>query len=159
MQLYKNMQQYWNTGKKADTWDYFYDKVLKALNIKYEADKLLKREKLKKAMEEEEKKKKEEEENKSQEEEKKVEEKKVEEKKDEEKNEQKSIMKEDDNSTVEPIDSRRVNNFIINSENTITSNGLNSNNSQVLIKKLKIKQSDQKRNKKDEIITNETSVQ
>ena len=68
-------------------------------------------------------------------------------------------MKEDDNSTVEPIDSRRVNNFIINSENTITSNGLNSNNSQVLIKKLKIKQSDQKRNKKDEIITNETSVQ
>ena len=163
-QLYKNMQQYWNTGKKADTWDYFYDKVLKALNIKYEADKLLKREKLKKAMEEEEKKKKEEEENKSQEEEKKVEEKKVEEKKDEEKkdeekNEQKSIMKEDDNSTVEPIDSRRVNNFIINSENTITSNGLNSNNSQVLIKKLKIKQSDQKRNKKDEIITNETSVQ
>ena len=46
--LYKNMRIYWNTGKKADTWEYFYDKVLKALNIKYQTDKLLRREQIKK---------------------------------------------------------------------------------------------------------------
>ena len=61
--LYNNMRQYWNTGKKADTWEYFYDKVLKALNIKYisnkakkaeeEANKQFEEEKLKKREEEE----------------------------------------------------------------------------------------------------------
>ena len=50
------MRIYWNTGKKADTWEYFYDKVLKALNIKYQTDKLLRREQIKKAKEEERKK-------------------------------------------------------------------------------------------------------
>ena len=154
-QLYKNMQQYWTTGKKADTWEYFYDKVLKALNIKYVTDKILKREKIKKAMEEEEKKKKEEEEKKKKEEEdKKLEE----EKKDEEdKKDDKLIGSYENNSTKEPFnESKNMNNYIINSENTITSNGLN-NNSQVLIKKIKIKQNKSKTNKKDDIITNETT--
>ena len=59
--LYNNMIQYWNTGKKADTWDYFYDKVLKALKIKYVTNKVLKREEeRKRQLEEEEKRKKEE---------------------------------------------------------------------------------------------------
>ena len=49
-----------------------------------------------------------------------------------------------------------MNNYIINSENTLTSNGLN-NNSQVFIKKIKIKQNKSKTNKKDDIITNETT--
>ena len=154
-QLYKNMQQYWTTGKKADTWEYFYDKVLKALNIKYVTDKILKREKIKKAMEEEEKKKKEEEEKKKKEEEdKKLEE----EKKDEEdKKDDKLIGSYENNSTKEPFnESKNMNNYIINSENTITSNGLN-NNSQVFIKKIKIKQNKSKTNKKDDIITNETT--
>ena len=154
-QLYKNMQQYWTSGKKADTWEYFYDKVLKALNIKYVTDKILKREKIKKAMEEEEKKKKEEEEKKKKEEEdKKLEE----EKKDEEdKKDDKLIGSYEINSTKEPFnESKNMNNYIINSENTITSNGLN-NNSQVFIKKIKIKQNKSKTNKKDDIITNETT--
>ena len=154
-QLYKNMQQYWTTGKKADTWEYFYDKVLKALNIKYVTDKILKREKIKKAMEEEEKKKKEEEEKKKKEEEdKKLEE----EKKDEEdKKDDKLIGSYENNSTKEPFnESKNMNNYIINSENTLTSNGLN-NNSQVFIKKIKIKQNKSKTNKKDDIITNETT--
>ena len=154
-QLYKNMQQYWTSGKKADTWEYFYDKVLKALNIKYVTDKILKREKIKKAMEEEEKKKKEEEEKKKKEEEdKKLEE----EKKDEEdKKDDKLIGSYENNSTKEPFnESKNMNNYIINSENTITSNGLN-NNSQVFIKKIKIKQNKSKTNKKDDIITNETT--
>jgi hypothetical protein len=65
--LYDNMIVYWNTGKKADTWEYFYDKVLKALKINYISNKALKREEeRKKKIEEEELKKKmeEEEENK-----------------------------------------------------------------------------------------------
>ena len=61
--LYNNMRQYWNTGKKADTWDYFYDKVLKSLKINYVTNKVLKREEeRKRQLEEEEKRKKEEEE-------------------------------------------------------------------------------------------------
>ena len=148
-QLYKNMQHYWNTGKKADTWDYFYDKVLKALNIKYVTDKLLKREKLKKAMEEEEKKKKEEEENKKKEEEDKKEE--------EEKKDGKLTGRFDDNSIKgSNNESKNLNNFIMNSENTLPSNGVN-NNSQIFVKKIKLKQSGSKTNKKDDIITNETT--
>ena len=46
------MKLYWTSGKKADTWEYFYDKVLKALNINYKTDLLLKRERIKKAEEE-----------------------------------------------------------------------------------------------------------
>ena len=61
--LYINMRNYWNTGNKADTWEYFYDKVLKALKINYKSNRALKREEeMKRKLEEEEKKKKEEEE-------------------------------------------------------------------------------------------------
>ena len=61
--LYENMRNYWNSGKKADTWEYFYDKVLKALKINYVSNKTLKREEeMKRRLKEEEKKKKEEEE-------------------------------------------------------------------------------------------------
>ena len=61
--LYSNMRQYWNSGKKADTWEYFYDKVLKALDIKYISNKAKKaEEEAKKQLEEEELKKREEEE-------------------------------------------------------------------------------------------------
>ena len=62
--LYNNMKKYWNTGKKADTWDYFYDKVLKALRINYVSDKSLKAEERAKQKLEEDLKKKEEEEEK-----------------------------------------------------------------------------------------------
>ena len=37
--VYNNMQIYWNTGNKADTWEYFYDKALKALGIQYKSNK------------------------------------------------------------------------------------------------------------------------
>ena len=134
-QIYKNMKYYWNTGEKADTWEYFYDKVLKALNIKYQTDKLLKREQIKKAMEEEAKKKQEEEEEaKRNEEENKIEEKKEE-------------------KIINTNENKKENNI---SENTVTSNALNTNNSITLIKKLKITKNVQ-RNKKDEINTNATT--
>ena len=61
--LYENMRNYWNSGKKADTWEYFYDKVLKPLKINYVSNKALKREEeMKRRLKEEEKKKREEEE-------------------------------------------------------------------------------------------------
>ena len=178
--LYKNMRYYWNTGKKADTWEYFYDKVLKALNIKYQTDKLLRREQLKKAMEEEAKRKEEEakkkegegkkeeekEEKKEEEkkevdkkeEEKKEEDKKEEEKKEEDKKEDKTITSyEIKNETLQNED-KKDNNFMINSENTITTNNINTNSSFTVIRKLKIKSKVPPKNKKDDFYTNETTT-
>ena len=148
--IYKNMRYYWNTGKKADTWEYFYDKVLKALNIKYQTDKLLRREQIKKALEEEAKKK--EEEAKKKEEEK-------EDKKEEDKKEEKTINTNEIKNESTHIEDKKENNYIINSENTITTtNPINTNSSISFIKKLKIKPKNPPRNKKDEVFTNETSV-
>ena len=144
-QIYKNMKYYWNTGKKADTWEYFYDKVLKALNIKYTTDKLLKREQIKKAMEEEARKKQEEEEAKKEEEENKKEEEKK-----EEKNEEKV-------KTMKISETKIENNILLNSENTITTNALNTNNSANLLKKIKIMPKNLPKNRKEEIITNATT--
>ena len=157
-QIYKNMKYYWNTGKKADTWDYFYDKILKALNIKYQADKLLKREQLKKAMEEEAKRK--EEEAKKKEEEAKNKEGKKEDKKEEI---DKTISRNGENKMENPqTEDRKENtNIIINSENTLTSNNMlntNTNTSYTIIKKLKIKPKDMPRNKKGNTFTNETTT-
>ena len=65
-QIYDNMKTYWRT-EKPNTWDYFFNKVLKALGISYVSYKMLREEEeeLKKKQEEEEKKRKEEEENES----------------------------------------------------------------------------------------------
>ena len=158
--LYKNMRYYWNTGKKADTWEYFYDKVLKALNIKYQTDKLLRREQIKKAMEEEAKKKEEEAKKKEEEKkDKKEEDKKEEDKKEEDKKEEKTINTNEIKNESTHIEDKKESNYIINSENTITTtNPINTNSSISFIKKLKIKPKNPPRNKKDEVFTNETSV-
>jgi hypothetical protein len=158
--LYKNMRYYWNTGKKADTWEYFYDKVLKALNIKYQTDKLLRREQIKKAMEEEAKKKEEEAKKKEDEgkEEDKKEDRKEEDKKEEDKKDEKTINTSDIKIGSIHIEDKKENNYIINSENTITTtNAINTNSSMSFIKKIKIKPSAPARNKKGEAFTNETS--
>ena len=156
-QLYKNMRQYWNSGKKADTWDYFYDKVLKSLNIKYQTDKLLRREKMRKAMEEEQKRKEEEEQKKKEEEEKKKEEEMK--KEEEDKKEELNINIEEEQKSKEQNISIKLNSIIINSENTASSNAMNTNtNSSFRIKKLKIKPKGIPRNKKNDDITNETTA-
>ena len=154
-QLYKNMRQYWNSGKKADTWDYFYDKVLKSLNIKYQTDKLLRREKMRKAMEEEQKRKEEEEQKKKEEEEKKKEEEMK--KEEEDKKEELNINIEEEQKSKEQNISIKLNSIIINSENTASSNAMNTNSS-FRIKKLKIKPKGIPRNKKNDDITNETTA-
>ena len=174
--LYKNMRIYWNTGKKADTWEYFYDKVLKALNIKYQTDKLLRREQIKKAKEEEERKKKEEEErkkedeNKGKEDQKEEEDKKVEDKiedikegnitsLDETKKERNLIaMTMDEDKKKSIFGEQKSNNVIMSSENTLPTNGANTNSSYSFIKKLKLKPKGVVRNKKDNIFTNETTT-
>jgi hypothetical protein len=174
--LYKNMRIYWNTGKKADTWEYFYDKVLKALNIKYQTDKLLRREQIKKAKEEEERKKKEEEErkkedeNKVKEDQKEEEDKKVEDKiedikednitsLDETKKERNIIaMTMDEDKKKSLFGEQKSNNVIMSSENTLPTNGANTNSSYSFIKKLKLKPKGVVRNKKDNIFTNETTT-
>ena len=153
--LYKNMRQYWNSGKKADTWDYFYDKVLKSLNIKYQTDKLLRREKMRKAMEEEQKRKEEEEQKKKEEEEKKKEEEMK--KEEEDKKEELNINIEEEQKSKEQNISIKLNSIIINSENTASSNAMNTNSS-FKIKKLKIKPKGIPRNKKNDDITNETTA-
>ena len=156
--IYKNMRFYWNTGKKADTWDYFYDKVLKALNIKYQADKLLRREQMKKAMEEEAKRKEEEAKNKEQENKEEKKEENNDNKKEEE--EKKISRNEEEKINLQKTVEIKANNIIINSENTITSNNnmnTNTNSSYTLIKKLKIKPKLLARNKKDNAITTETT--
>ena len=156
-QLYKNMRQYWNSGKKADTWDYFYDKVLKSLNIKYQTDKLLRREKMRKAMEEEQKRKEEEEQKTKEEEEKKNEEEIK--KEEEDKKEELNINMEEEQKSKEQNISIKLNSIIINSENTASSNAMNTNtNSSFRIKKLKIKPKGIPRNKKNDDITNETTA-
>ena len=65
-QIYDNMKTYWRT-EKPNTWDYFFNKVLKALGISYVSYKMLREEEeeQKKKQEEDEKKRKEEEENES----------------------------------------------------------------------------------------------
>ena len=146
--LYNNMKRYWYSGKKADTWEYFYDKVLKALNINYRTDLLLKREKLKKAQEEENKKKEEvnpEEENN----------KKEEEKNDEQVKNQEKDKK--DGRQIE-INIKTNTNNILNSENTLTSLGHNTNTSVSFIKQIKIKPKTLPRNPRDERFTNETTT-
>ena len=61
--LYSNMKKYWDSGQKADTWEYFYEKVLRALGINYALNRLNKAQKMaKEKLEEEESKKREEEE-------------------------------------------------------------------------------------------------
>ena len=146
--IYKNMKQYWNTGKKADTWDYFYDKVLKALKINYVSNKVLKREEeRKRQLEEEELKKKE---------------------KEEEMKEKIELM----NKELKDQEKNKINNMMYNNESTVTNNITTDNNKiedkkvekkVVSIKKIKItKEKDSKaiKNKiniKDEGITNETT--
>ena len=153
--IYKNMRQYWNSGKKADTWEYFYDKVLKALSIKYQTDKLLRREKMKKAMEEEQKRKEEEEQKKKEEEEQKKKEEDI--KEEEDKKEEVIKNMDEEQKSKENNSSIKMNNIIINSENTAGSNVMNSNSS-FTIKKLKIKPKEIPRNKKDDIFTNESTA-
>ena len=65
-EIFNNMKTYWRT-EKPNTWDYFFNKVLKALGISYVSYKMLREEEeeQKKKQEEEEKKRKEEEENES----------------------------------------------------------------------------------------------
>ena len=56
------MKKYWNREGKPDKWDYFFNKILKALNISYTSYKVQKaEEELRKRIEEEERKKREEE--------------------------------------------------------------------------------------------------
>ena len=64
--IFDNMKTYWRT-EKPNTWDYFFNKVLKALGISYVSYKMLREEEeeQKKKQEEDEKKRKEEEENES----------------------------------------------------------------------------------------------
>ena len=148
--LYNNMIQYWNTGKKADTWDYFYDKVLKALKIKYVTNKVLKREEeRKRQIEEEEKRKKEEEEK--------------------EINKKIELMNKEISKTEKTND---LSNMIYNSESTLNNNMTTSNNmeedkkieNKISIKKIKIIKSKDgklfktKINIKDEGVTNETTT-
>ena len=152
--LYNNMTHYWNTGKKADTWEYFYDKVLKALKINYVSNKALKREEaLKRQLEEEDKKKKENEE--------------IEMKKQLELM-NKELGKNETNDISKMINNTESTNN--NITNNITNNNTNSNkkedkkeNKSFFIKKIKItKDKDSKLfktkiNIKDEGVTNETT--
>ena len=161
--IYNNMKLYWTSGKKADTWEYFYDKVLKALNINYKTDLLLKRERIKKA--EEEKKNKEQQNKDGQNtdaqntEEKNINEINI--KKDEEKQEDKKDEKDERDGKQADISIKtntNTNNFI-NSDNTFTTLQQNTNNTSIsVIKKLKIKPKIIPRNPKDEKITNETTA-
>ena len=161
--IYNNMKLYWTSGKKADTWEYFYDKVLKALNINYKTDLLLKRERIKKA--EEEKKNKEQQNKDGQNtdaqntEEKNINEINI--KKDEEKQEDKKDEKDERDGKQADISIKtntNTNNFI-NSDNTFTTLQQNTNNTSIsVIKKLKIKPKIIPRNPRDEKITNETTA-
>ena len=161
--IYNNMKLYWTSGKKADTWEYFYDKVLKALNINYKTDLLLKRERIKKA--EEEKKNKEQQDKDGQNtdaqntEEKNINEINI--KKDEEKQEDKKDEKDERDGKQADISIKtntNTNNFI-NSDNTFTTLQQNTNNTSIsVIKKLKIKPKIIPRNPRDEKITNETTA-
>ena len=153
--IYNNMKLYWTSGKKADTWEYFYDKVLKALNINYKTDLLLKRERIKKA--EEEKKNKEQQDKDGQNtdaqntEEKNINEINI--KKDEEKQEDKKDEKDERDGKQADISIKtntNTNNFI-NSDNTFTTLQQNTNNTSIsVIKKLKIKPKIIPRNPRDE---------
>ena len=161
--IYNNMKLYWTSGKKADTWEYFYDKVLKALNINYKTDLLLKRERIKKA--EEEKKNKEQQNKDGQNtdaqntEEKNINEINI--KKDEEKQEDKKDEKDERDGKQADISIKtntNTNNFI-NNDNTFTTLQQNTNNTSIsVIKKLKIKPKIIPRNPRDEKITNETTA-
>ena len=161
--IYNNMKLYWTSGKKADIWEYFYDKVLKALNINYKTDLLLKRERIKKA--EEEKKNKEQQNKDGQNtdaqntEEKNINEINI--KKDEEKQEDKKDEKDERDGKQADISIKtntNTNNFI-NNDNTFTTLQQNTNNTSIsVIKKLKIKPKIIPRNPRDEKITNETTA-
>ena len=161
--IYNNMKLYWTSGKKADTWEYFYDKVLKALNINYKTDLLLKRERIKKA--EEEKKNKEQQNKDGQNtdaqntEEKNINEINI--KKDKEKQEDKKDEKDERDGKQADISIKtntNTNNFI-NNDNTFTTLQQNTNNTSIsVIKKLKIKPKIIPRNPRDEKITNETTA-
>ena len=161
--IYNNMKLYWTSGKKADTWEYFYDKVLKALNINYKTDLLLKRERIKKA--EEEKKNKEQQNKDGQNtdaqntEEKNINEINI--KKDEEKQEDKKDEKDERDGKQADISIKtntNTNNFI-NNDNTFTTLQQNTNNTSIsIIKKLKIKPKIIPRNPRDEKNTNETTA-
>ena len=161
--IYNNMKLYWTSGKKADTWEYFYDKVLKALNINYKTDLLLKRERIKKA--EEEKKNKEQQNKDGQNTDaQNIDEKNINEiniKKDEEKQEDKKDEKDERDGKQADISIKtntNTNNFI-NSDNTFTTLQQNTNNTSIsVIKKLKIKPKIIPRNPRDEKITNETTA-
>ncbi len=161
--IYNNMKLYWTSGKKADTWEYFYDKVLKALNINYKTDLLLKRERIKKA--EEEKKNKEQQNKDGQNTDaQNIDEKNIDEiniKKDEEKQEDKKDEKDERDGKQADISIKtntNTNNFI-NSDNTFTTLQQNTNNTSIsVIKKLKIKPKIIPRNPRDEKITNETTA-
>ena len=159
--IYNNMKLYWTSGKKADTWEYFYDKVLKALNINYKTDLLLKRERIKKA--EEEKKNKEQQNKDGQNtdaqntEEKNINEINI--KKDEEKQEDKKDEKDERDGKQADISIKTNTNNFINSDNTFTTLQQNTNNTSIsVIKKLKIKPKIIPRNPRDEKITNETTA-
>ena len=161
--IYNNMKLYWTSGKKADTWEYFYDKVLKALNINYKTDLLLKRERIKKA--EEEKKNKEQQNKDGQNTDaQNIDEKNINEiniKKDEEKQEDKKDEKDERDGKQADISIKtntNTNNFI-NNDNTFTTLQQNTNNTSIsVIKKLKIKPKIIPRNPRDEKITNETTA-
>ena len=161
--IYNNMKLYWTSGKKADIWEYFYDKVLKALNINYKTDLLLKRERIKKA--EEEKKNKEQQNKDGQNTDaQNIDEKNINEiniKKDEEKQEDKKDEKDERDGKQADISIKtntNTNNFI-NNDNTFTTLQQNTNNTSIsVIKKLKIKPKIIPRNPRDEKITNETTA-
>ena len=161
--IYNNMKLYWTSGKKADTWEYFYDKVLKALNINYKTDLLLKRERIKKA-EEEKKNKKQQNKDGQNTDAQNIDEKNINEiniKKDEEKQEDKKDEKDERDGKQADISIKtntNTNNFI-NSDNTFTTLQQNTNNTSIsVIKKLKIKPKIIPRNPRDEKITNETTA-
>ena len=159
--IYNNMKLYWTSGKKADTWEYFYDKVLKALNINYKTDLLLKRERIKKA--EEEKKNKEQQNKDGQNTDaQNIDEKNINEiniKKDEEKQEDKKDEKDERDGKQADISIKTNTNNFINSDNTFTTLQQNTNNTSIsVIKKLKIKPKIIPRNPRDEKITNETTA-
>ena len=145
--LYDNMIVYWNTGKKADTWEYFYDKVLKALKINYISNKALKREEeRKKKIEEEELKKKMEE---------------------EEENKKFQLMNKElkNNVRMTEIDDNIYNNEsnLINNINNIKKEEMKKENKITSIKKIKIVKSKEEKILKNKIIikeegnTNETT--
>ena len=149
--LYNNMRYYWNSGNKANTWVYFYDKVLKALNVNYASNKAKKLEEEAKRQLEEEKLK----------------------KKEKEEKQMKEQMDLFDKEMKKNLNGNKGDNIMINSESSINNNVTNYSNKEedkiienklVSIKKIKITKEKitkilkNKINIKDEANTNETTT-